>query len=73
MVLGCRLYGYRCNNFSLCNIKNKIVMARQEDDKLYIKKNEVQKYCKKYGVLTQKELDDELWYSYGVLLIVEKD
>ena len=32
-------------------------MARQEDDKLYIKKNEVQKYCEKYGVLTQKELD----------------
>ena len=58
---------------SLCNIKNKIVMARQEDDKLYIKKNEVQKYCEKYGVLTQKELDDELWYSYGVILIVEKE
>lgn len=48
-------------------------MARQEDDKLYIKKNEVQKYCEKYGVLTQKELDDELWYSYGVILIVEKE
>ena len=48
-------------------------MARQEDDKLYIKKNEVQKYCEKYDVLTQKELDDELWYSYGVILIVEKD
>ena len=48
-------------------------MARQEDDKLYIKKNEVQKYCEKYGVLTQKELDNELWYNYGVILIVEKE
>ena len=48
-------------------------MARhdKENGKLYLKKNEVATYCKKYDVLTQKELDDRLWYDYGIMLIIE--
>lgn len=47
-------------------------MARQEEGKLYLKKSEVAAYCKKYEVLTQKELDDKLWYEYGIMLVVDK-
>lgn len=46
-------------------------MARTVDNKLYIKQSEVQAYCKKYDVWTKEDLDNKLWYEYGIMLIVE--
>jgi hypothetical protein len=46
-------------------------MARTVDNKLYIKQSEVLAYCKKYDVWTKEDLDNKLWYEYGIMLIVE--
>lgn len=45
-------------------------MAKQIENNLYLKKSEIDSYCKKYDVWTQKDLEDKLWYEYGIMLII---
>lgn len=46
-------------------------MFEDPSSDLVIRKNEIEKYCKKYNCSNEKELDKYLWFECGVRLVIK--